>query len=329
MRELRGALQLTESPHGRTSSARSTRCSDCGFWNEAGSARCERCGRRFVNRSRSLEARRELEEAGSVPEPPAGPPPLPQPEWKLELQRRVDQYRETRPPAELDSAELYAETADILSKDAELRPSVGRAAASGSSGPGLPPPKSQKAAPHRPVLPLPRKGEPLFARGGPAPPIVDPLGTAPKPRRRPRLTMAESSASLARRAAAAILDFAVVLLALGLFLAVNHVFDEAPLADPQGIGLLGVLFGGLLVFYWLLFLLYLGRTAGMAWLGLQVLNFDGEFPNAAQRRNRALGTLLSAASLGIGFAWAVADDQNLTWHDRISKTFVAFEPDSD
>ena len=32
---------------------------------------------------------------------------------------------------------------------------------------------------------------------------------------------------------------------------------------------------------------------------------------------------LSLAALGIGFVWAAADEQGLTWHDRMSKTFVA------
>ena len=78
-----------------------------------------------------------------------------------------------------------------------------------------------------------------------------------------------------------------------------------------------------LTFYLLCFLLFAGRTAGMSWLGLSVLNLDGEPPAASQRRSRAFGTLLSLAALGIGFVWAAADEQGLTWHDRMSKTFVA------
>ncbi len=61
----------------------------------------------------------------------------------------------------------------------------------------------------------------------------------------------------------------------------------------------------------------------MSWLGLSILNLDGELPRASQRRSRAFGTLLSLAALGIGFVWAAADEQGLTWHDRISKTFIS------
>ena len=66
----------------------------------------------------------------------------------------------------------------------------------------------------------------------------------------------------------------------------------------------------------------------MNWLGLRVLNFDGEPPSAAQRRTRALGTILSTLSLGLGFAWSIADEEKLTWHDRMSKTFVTREGSS-
>jgi len=36
---------------------------------------------------------------------------------------------------------------------------------------------------------------------------------------------------------------------------------------------------------------------------------------------RFAATWLSFCSGGLGLLWAVADEENLTWHDHISKTF--------
>ena len=61
----------------------------------------------------------------------------------------------------------------------------------------------------------------------------------------------------------------------------------------------------------------------MIWTGLHVVNLDGEPPDTQQRWTRALGTVLSAAALGMGFLWSLFDEQHFTWHDRVSKTFVS------
>jgi len=63
------------------------------------------------------------------------------------------------------------------------------------------------------------------------------------------------------------------------------------------------------------------ETAGMRFTDLQLVTFDG-FP--LDPRNRALrfvSAWLSFCSGGLGLLWAVADEENLTWHDHISKTF--------
>jgi hypothetical protein len=36
---------------------------------------------------------------------------------------------------------------------------------------------------------------------------------------------------------------------------------------------------------------------------------------------RQLAGLLSVVSAGLGLVWALVDEENLTWHDHISKTF--------
>jgi hypothetical protein len=41
---------------------------------------------------------------------------------------------------------------------------------------------------------------------------------------------------------------------------------------------------------------------------------------------RAVGMLLGAGAVGLGYLWALADEEALTWHDRMSKTFIAIDP---
>jgi hypothetical protein len=36
---------------------------------------------------------------------------------------------------------------------------------------------------------------------------------------------------------------------------------------------------------------------------------------------RQLASVLSLISAGLGLVWALVDEENLTWHDHISKTF--------
>jgi uncharacterized RDD family membrane protein YckC len=119
------------------------------------------------------------------------------------------------------------------------------------------------------------------------------------------------------------MDLGVALVATGVFTAIVYQVDQVTLSADEAMRVVGAAFGLILACYLFCFLLYAGRTAGMSWLGLSILNLDGEPPAASQRRSRACGTLLSLAALGVGFIWAAADEQGLTWHDRMSRTFVS------
>jgi uncharacterized RDD family membrane protein YckC len=155
----------------------------------------------------------------------------------------------------------------------------------------------------------------------------EPRGAASAAAQRPGREVAATAtiAPLAIRAVAGILDFAVIIVALGVFLAVFYLMGGVALTDLEGLRAISVAFLAIVCFYWIFYVGYLGGTSGMNWLGLRVLNFDGEPPSGAQRRTRAVGTILSTLSLGLGFAWSIADEEKLTWHDRMSKTFVTRE----
>jgi hypothetical protein len=65
-----------------------------------------------------------------------------------------------------------------------------------------------------------------------------------------------------------------------------------------------------------------GSTPGMMLRGLRVRGFDGAMPTSRQMVWRSVGYLISAATCFLGFVWALWDDDQLTWQDRISQTYV-------
>jgi uncharacterized RDD family membrane protein YckC len=54
---------------------------------------------------------------------------------------------------------------------------------------------------------------------------------------------------------------------------------------------------------------------------LRILNFDGRPATRQERLARVASAWISAAPAGLGLVWALLDEETLTWHDQISKTF--------
>lgn len=71
-----------------------------------------------------------------------------------------------------------------------------------------------------------------------------------------------------------------------------------------------------------------GRTLGMQSWGLQLETENGGIPSASTASLRFFAALISWLPLGLGFIWQIWDPQNLTWHDRISKTRLVYYPRS-
>jgi uncharacterized RDD family membrane protein YckC len=128
-------------------------------------------------------------------------------------------------------------------------------------------------------------------------------------------------ASPMHRAMAAFLDGSMIFLGLGIFLVIFEVFGgpfpwtkENIMVCLGAVGLIFMLYG----FVWAL----CGReTAGMTWTDLRVINFNGFPPDGKSRALRLIGCWLSFCSGLIGILWALVDEESLTWHDHMSKTF--------
>jgi uncharacterized RDD family membrane protein YckC len=63
-------------------------------------------------------------------------------------------------------------------------------------------------------------------------------------------------------------------------------------------------------------------TPGMWYAGIGLCTIDGYIPERAQRYRRLLALPLSVLPLGLGLAWSLFDEDHLTWHDRLSGTYL-------
>ncbi len=67
----------------------------------------------------------------------------------------------------------------------------------------------------------------------------------------------------------------------------------------------------------------LGRaTPGMKYAGIRLTTFEGHVPARAERYRRLAALLVSVLPAGLGLAWSLFDDDHLSWHDRLSRTYL-------
>jgi uncharacterized RDD family membrane protein YckC len=127
-------------------------------------------------------------------------------------------------------------------------------------------------------------------------------------------------ASLGQRMLAAMVDGFIVLTAAAgfamIFLMMQHTIPQSHAAPP----IVLVAAAGLWAIYQYLFIVHGGATPGMKMARLAMCSFRGEALDRHSRRGRALAMMVSALPIGLGFAWALLDEDTLCWHDRMSHT---------
>ena len=130
-------------------------------------------------------------------------------------------------------------------------------------------------------------------------------------------------ASLGDRQLAGIIDAACLLFAFGGFVALfGSLGGRLTLSKMNAAVYLAAL--SVVYFqYFALFTVFGATTPGMMFRGLQVMSFSGDTPTPRQMLLRSAGYMLSAATCFIGFFWALWDEDQLTWHDRLSKTYLS------
>jgi uncharacterized RDD family membrane protein YckC len=123
------------------------------------------------------------------------------------------------------------------------------------------------------------------------------------------------------RAMAVLLDGSLVFLGLGCFLLVFQLFGGPFPWTRQNIAICAAVVALIEMLYGFIWALSGRETAGMRWAGLRVINFNGFPPDGKSRALRLVGCWLSYCSGMIGIFWALVDEESLTWHDHMSKTF--------
>jgi uncharacterized RDD family membrane protein YckC len=145
----------------------------------------------------------------------------------------------------------------------------------------------------------------------------------PEPERQPGVDMPLQAARLSRRALAAAVDGLVVAAALAIFgymfLRFNSSLPQMRAAVEMAAALLGILWFA----YQSAFLIFCGTTPGSRVARIKIARFDGTPAPRALRRWRVLASLLSCVSLGLGYAWCFFDEDQLCWHDRLTRTHLA------
>ncbi|HEV8525726.1 MAG TPA: RDD family protein [Terriglobales bacterium] len=149
--------------------------------------------------------------------------------------------------------------------------------------------------------------------GRPLPSIT--LDAEPDP-----LDAAPLAAPLPHRIISGALDGIIVGVAVALF---ATIFLRTAAALPRTrVALLAAVIVPLMLWtlYQYVFLVYGAATPGMRLVRLGLATFEGDPVPRSLRRWRAAAILMSATALGLGYLWALIDEQGLCWHDRITRT---------
>jgi uncharacterized RDD family membrane protein YckC len=123
------------------------------------------------------------------------------------------------------------------------------------------------------------------------------------------------------RLVAAAVDGSLILVGVGVFLTIFFLSGGQVALDRQALSFIIGVTAVIALFYRALWCLANGDSPGMRFAGLRLVDFDGRRPDREQRAIRQVASLLSLLSAGLGLVWALVDEENLTWHDHISKTF--------
>jgi uncharacterized RDD family membrane protein YckC len=129
-----------------------------------------------------------------------------------------------------------------------------------------------------------------------------------------------TAATPLHRAVAAALDWSMVLIGYGLFLAFFYLGGGAFYLTRNNLLTFGAALLLIRCAYGLFWTIAGTESAGMRWTHLRLITFEGFPPDQRHRLMRFAGSGLSFFTI-VGALWALADEESLGWQDHISKTF--------
>jgi uncharacterized RDD family membrane protein YckC len=146
---------------------------------------------------------------------------------------------------------------------------------------------------------------------------------APAAERRRGFEMPLQPARMVRRLAATFVDASIVLAGVLIFASIFWRITSSipPLRAGAAMAIATA------VVFWSSFQYFLivhcGTTPGLKIARLRLSHFDGTSVPRQRRRWRVLASALCGVSLGLGYAWCFLDEDQLCWHDRITRTYIA------
>jgi len=130
-------------------------------------------------------------------------------------------------------------------------------------------------------------------------------------------------ASMDDRRLAGLIDLCCLLFAYGGFLMLFGSLGGQFTLSKLSAAVYAATFAIVYLQYFALFTIFGGTTPGMMMRNLEVVSFSGEPPTPRQMLLRSAGYVLSAATFFLGFLWTIWDENELTWHDRLSRTHLS------
>lgn len=128
-------------------------------------------------------------------------------------------------------------------------------------------------------------------------------------------------APLGDRVMAGVVDIALTLTAFLIFVLVFAACTTHPPAGRAALAGAGIALLAMGVLYQIVFFSLSAATPGMRYARIALCTFDDENPTRRAMRARVVFLLLSGLALGLGFLWALFDENALGWHDRITQTY--------
>ena len=274
-----------------------------------------------------------------MPRPTTAARPVPEPEWRREVARRLENYRarRSRSPQAVEPAAQSPLPFDVSGGGDGLhqadsgneirRPMFGATAAVDEFG--LHGPEN----PGNVTVTLDETAElPASAAGIERRLDSDHIEIAVPPPQFDFVLLDDDAAhpqselipvvELRERSRAGMLDLAFLALTYTGFLLMFRTFGGHLTFGKQEAIVYALTFFLFYALYFSLFTICGGATPGMYFRGLAAVSFDGRAPETGQLLRRAFGYAVSGGTLALGFLWSLWDEDRLTWHDRMSQTYL-------
>ena len=279
-------------------------CQHCGAVNGDPSEVCCSCDAPLGGLGRSSLSRR-------VTTPTEGNLAV-EPEWRREVSSRLQEYRARR------RGGATADLQTALPFDSDSRTSVEAPSARAEGPPAASVQKTFSTRPSRNErfeISIPKREPASTISGNHRPAASRPDEGLPH-------ASLYSVASLPERRRAAIVDGGLLLFSYGGMLALFTVLGGHIGFNKLDLAVTGATLALFYAQYFTLFTVFGGSTPGMMLRGLRVVSFDGSMPTSRQMAWRSFGYLISAGTCFLGYVWALWDDDQLCWQDRISQTYL-------